>query len=71
MTSLRERYLRYVHEIADRWLDWRVIEPRVNEYQALIEADVKTDGPKLYSVEAFTPSALEAFVRQRREYLLR
>jgi hypothetical protein len=68
--ALRERYLRYVHDIADKWLDWRVIEPRVNEYQTLIEADVKADGRKLYSVEAFNPSALEAFFRQRREYLL-
>ena len=68
--ALRERYLRYVYDIADKWLDWKVIEPRVKEYQALIEADVKADGRKLYSVEAFNPSALEAFFRQRREYLL-
>ena len=68
--ALRERYLRYVHDIADKWLDWKVIEPRVKEYQTLIEADVKADGRKLYSVEAFNPSALEAFFRQRREYLL-
>ena len=38
--------------------------------QALIEADVKADGRKLYSVDAFNPSTLEAFFRQRREYLL-
>jgi hypothetical protein len=68
--ALRERYLRYVHDIADKWLDWNVIEPRVREYQTLIEADVKADGRKLHSVEAFNPSALEAFFRQRREYLL-
>ena len=68
--ALRERYLRYVHDIADKWLDWKAIEPRVKEYQALIEADVKADGRKLYSVDAFNPSTLEAFFRQRREYLL-
>ena len=68
--ALRERYLRYVHDIADKWLDWNAVEPRVKEYQALIEPDVKADGRKLYSVDAFDPSALEAFFRQRREYLL-
>jgi hypothetical protein len=68
--ALRERYLRYVHEIADKWLDWQAVEPRVKEYQRLIEADVKTDGRKLYGVDAFTPSVLEAFFRQRRAYLL-
>jgi hypothetical protein len=36
----------------------------------MIEADVKADGRKLYSVDAFNPSTLEAFFRQRREYLL-
>jgi hypothetical protein len=34
------------------------------------DVDVKADGRKLNSVEAFNPSALEAFFRQRREYLL-
>lgn len=68
--TLRERYLRYVHDIADKWLDWKAVEPRVKEYQALIEADVKADGRKLYSFDAFNPSALEAFFRQRRAFLL-
>ena len=68
--ALRERYLGYVREIADKWLDWKAVEPRVKDYQALIEADVKADGRKLYSFESFNPSALETFFRQRRAFLL-
>jgi hypothetical protein len=68
--ALRERYLRYVHEIADKWLDWEAVEPRVTAYQALIEADVKADGRKLYAFDGFAPVALEAFFRQRRAFLL-
>jgi hypothetical protein len=68
--ALRERYLRYVHDIADKWLDWKAVEPRVTEYQSLIEADVKADGRKLYGFDAFAPATLETFFRQRRAYLL-
>ena len=68
--ALRERYLGYVRDIAGKWLDWKAVEPRVKEYQALIEADVKADGRKLYSFDSFSPAALEAFFRQRRAFLL-
>ena len=57
-------------DIAGKWLDWKAVEPRVKEYQALIEADVKVDGRKLYSFDSFSPAALEAFFRQRRAFLL-
>ena len=68
--ALRQRYLRYVQEIAGKWLDWAAVEPRVKEYQALIEADVKADGRKLYGFDRFSTAGLEAFFRQRRAYLL-
>ena len=68
--ALRDRYLRYVREIADKWLDWKAVEPRIKDYQTLIEADVKADGRKLYSFDSFNPAVLEAFFRQRRAYLL-
>ena len=34
--ALRARYLGYVHDIAENWLDWKMLEPLVTQYQALI-----------------------------------
>ena len=51
--SLRSRYLGYVREIAEKWLDWERIEPLAKKYQALIADDVEKDTHKLYSVDAF------------------
>jgi hypothetical protein len=78
----RERYLRYVRDIARDALDWTVLEPTIEAWRALIRADVETDTRKLYSTEQFT-SALDAqgeprppvttlkgFILERREYLL-
>jgi hypothetical protein len=51
--ALRARYLGYVRDIADKWLDWNRIKPLAEKYQALIAADVEKDTHKLYSFEAF------------------
>jgi hypothetical protein len=51
--SLRSRYLGYVREIAEKWLDWGRIEPVAKKYQTLIADDVEKDTHKLYSVDAF------------------
>jgi hypothetical protein len=51
--SLRARYLGYIHDIAENWIDWRKMGPMVREYQALISADVKTDTHKLYTFAEF------------------
>jgi hypothetical protein len=81
---LRQRYLASVHDIAEKWLDWRVIHPLVRQWQALIEPDVIVDTRKIYSTEAFyadvgdsaeTPhpapeNTLRGFVERRRAYLL-
>jgi hypothetical protein len=75
--ALRERYLSYVREIAQKWLDWRTLEPRVQQYQALIADAVKADTRKLYSFEAFTSDvagserSLKSFVDRRRAFLLK
>ncbi len=75
--ALRERYLSYVREIAQKHLDWKTLGPRVEGYQALIAEDVKADTRKLYSFEAFTAGldgsekSLKAFVEKRRAFLLR
>jgi len=57
--SLRARYLGYVREMTEEWLDWQKINPLAEKYQALIAADVKTDGRKLDSFEAFTKGVTE------------
>ena len=69
-------YSIYVHEIAEKWLDWKKLEPIVRARQALIAEDVKTDTQKLYSTEAFaadvsgTENSLQAFVEKRRAFLV-
>ncbi len=68
----RARYLAHVHTVVNEWLDWEVLGPITNEYQALIDAEVQQDDKKLYGYEDFTtgtPADLERFVNQRREYL--
>jgi CotH protein len=75
--ALREKYLGYVREIAQKHLDWTTLGPRIAKYQALIAADVKTDTRKLYSTEAFTADtdgserSLRAFIERRRAFLLK
>jgi spore coat protein CotH len=74
--ALQERYLGYVREIAENWLDWAKIESLLTDYRDLIGADVARDTRKLYSTEAFNASfdgpadSLKSFVDARREYLL-
>ena len=68
----RARYLAHVRTIVNEWLDWEVLEPIINEYQALIDTEVQQDDKKLYSYQDFTtkvPEDLKRFVTQRREYL--
>jgi len=52
--ALRQRYLQYVGDIADRWLDWQRLGPIVERYRALIASDVEHDTRKLDTTEAFT-----------------
>jgi len=70
--SLRAKYLGYTRDIATKWLDWKVLEPLVSRYQALIAADVKADTHKLDSVEAFQAGVedLRNFAEKRRALLL-
>jgi hypothetical protein len=73
---LRARYLSFVRDIAQRWLDWSVLEPQLKRHQALIADEVKLDTRKLYSYDEFTSAltgpenSLKAFVTKRRAYLL-
>jgi hypothetical protein len=51
--ELRARYLAYVREIAEKWLDWEKLGPITEQYVSLIQDDVKADTRKLDSTEDF------------------
>ena len=70
--AVRARYLAYVRDIAERWLDWRTLGPLATRYRAVIAADVRTDTKKLYTTEAFETgeNGVKAFADRRRAFLL-
>ena len=57
--SLRARYLSYVRDVAEKWLDWSKLGPLAEQYQSLIAADVRADTRKLDSTEDFTKGLTE------------
>ena len=75
--ALRTRYLGYVRDIAEKWLDWKKLDPIVRARQVLIAEDVKVDTRKLYSTEAFSADvrgsedSLQTFIEKRRAFLLK
>ncbi|MGB7219063.1 MAG: CotH kinase family protein [Vicinamibacterales bacterium] len=72
--ALRAKYLGYVRDIAERWLDWRTLGPIAQKYHDLIAADVRTDTRKIYSSAEFDAGlngSLKEFVDARRAFLLR
>ena len=58
--SLRAKYLGYVREIAEKWLDWNRLGPLAQQYQAVIAADVNRDTRKLNSTASFTEGVAAA-----------
>ena len=52
----RERYLGYVRDIAEKWLDWERIGPIANRLHSAILPIVRTDTRKLDSFEEFESS---------------
>jgi hypothetical protein len=75
--AYRERYLSYVRDIAERWMDWASVGPIVERYQSVIADAVAADTRKLYTTEEFTAAlngsgeSMKAFLDLRRAYLLR
>ena len=57
--ALRAKYLGYVRQVADKWLDWDKLGPIASEYHELIAADVKKDTRKLESYEDFEKNLTE------------
>ena len=84
--ALKERYLSYVREIAEKQLDWKKLRPTAERYHALIAPVVREETRALDTTEAFEKSltedlegrgsfgrigiSLKSFADQRREYLL-
>jgi hypothetical protein len=85
--ALREKYLKYVREIAETWFDWKRLSPVVDQYVSLIEKEVAADTRKLDTTAAFRAGiykgekaeansqghrmSLQEFMEQRRAYLMK
>ena len=75
--ALREKYLAYVKDISAKWLDWKILSPLVEQYRALIDADIQLDTKKLYSYDAFqsgltgSSNSLKTFAAERSKFLAR
>jgi spore coat protein CotH len=54
--TLKQRYLAYVREIAEKWLDWNQLGPLAQRYHTLIAPYVALDTHKLVSTEEFLGS---------------
>ena len=74
--NLKRRYLMYVREIAEKYLDWSHLGPRIADARDLIADEVKADTRKLMTYDAFLAAtdgkegALREFCTKRAEYLL-
>jgi Ca2+-binding EF-hand superfamily protein len=79
--ALKERYLKFVKQIAQERLDWKNLGPRVKMYRDLIDREVEADTKKLYTLEAYRrsvadtaekgqDSGLRGFADARRKFLL-
>lgn len=70
--SLRAKYLAYVRDIAETWLDWNRLGPIVEAHHALIAPLVEIDQKKLASYGEFERSVaeLKTFADRRRAVLL-
>jgi hypothetical protein len=60
--ALRAKYLGYVRDIAEKWLDWNKLGPLAQRYQAVIAEDVKRDTRKLNTTASFTEGVTAAKV---------
>jgi len=73
--SLRQKYMGYVREIADKRLDWKWLGPIALDFQKLIVDDVRRDVHKLYGMDDFdaagpSSESTRTFADGRRAYLL-
>jgi hypothetical protein len=52
----KQRYLGYLRDINNKWLNWERFGPLAAKYQALIADEVRRDDHKLYGSDAFAAS---------------
>ena len=57
--ALKTRYLGYIRDIAEKWLDWKTLGPLVADWHSVIAADVKIDTRKIFSTSAFSKAVTE------------
>jgi hypothetical protein len=71
--ALRAKYLAYVRDIADTWLDWNRLGPRARKYHDLIAEDVRIDTRKLGTNDGFDGGldSVRKFADERRAFLLK
>jgi hypothetical protein len=71
--ALRAKYLSYVRDIANTWLDWNTLGPLAQKHHDAIAADVRIDTRKLYSTEGFETgvASVKRFADARRAFLLK
>jgi len=85
--ALRQRYLAYVHDIAENWLDWKKLGPVAKQYHDLISDEVQKETHKANSYPHFVQefdqdptegprdgdaaASLKIFAAERRKYLLK
>jgi spore coat protein CotH len=65
--SLKARYLNYVKDIAQNWLDWKKLGPIVQQHRALLEKEVEIDTHKLYTLEAFRKTTADTLPEKEKE----
>ncbi len=57
--ALRARYLGYLRDIAEKWLDWKTLGPLAAKFQSYIADGVAADTRKLYSTAGFRKAVTE------------
>ena len=71
--ALRAKYLSYVRDIAEKWLDWTTLGPMAQKHHDAIAADVAIDTRKLFDNAGFENgvASVKNFADARRAYLLK
>jgi spore coat protein CotH len=70
--ALQARYLGYVRELSNTWLDWDRVGPLLTQWQQVIAPTVAADSRKLYATDRFSAeveTTLKNWLAQRRAYL--
>lgn len=85
--AFKERYLGYVHDIAEHWLDWKKLGPAAKQFHDMVADEVQKETHKANSYEHFiqdfdqdttegprdgdAAASLKSFAIERRKYLLK